>query len=90
MNVISDLIYGKAVLVTTTAKTEASTNYWKYPLPLDQNYNTYSRELATYLFQFSYLVTVHNRQVNTGETPLPLNPPDFDIVIPLQVLKFIC
>lgn len=57
---------------------------WQYPIT-GKLLSTYSRESAQSLLEFSYRVSVHNREVDDdNKDPLKLDPPGFDVVIPLN------
>lgn len=56
---------------------------WEYPLK-KQIPSCYDYRSAQSLLEFDYRITIHNRQVDDNVTnPLSLNPPRFDVVIPL-------
>jgi len=57
---------------------------WQYPLKAAVS-PQYLFSAAQTLLEFSYRVAVHNREVNDGHSdPVHLDPPAFDIVIPLN------
>ena len=57
---------------------------WQYPI-VGKFPDSYYRYNAQSLLELSYRVSVHNREVNDGiSDPLSLNPPGFDIVIPID------
>lgn len=61
---------------------------WQYPIT-EKLSPTYSRKSAQSLLEFSYRVSVHNREVDEGnKDPLRLDPPNFDVVIPLNTTYF--
>lgn len=60
---------------------------WKYPLT-EQVPSCYDYNTAQSLLEFNHRVTQHNRQVyNDIPHPVRLNPPNFDIVIPLNIIE---
>jgi hypothetical protein len=57
---------------------------WEYPI-IHKLSNPYLYQNAQSLLEFSYRVSLHNREVNEGiANPVKLDPPDFDIIIPLN------
>lgn len=60
---------------------------WQYPIS-SQVVNTYSRDVARSMLEFSYMVSVYNRLFGLRkDNSFQLNPPNFDIVIPLNILR---
>ena len=59
---------------------------YSWDCPIKEKFNTgYSFENARSLMEFSYRVAVHNREVAiTDPNPVKLDPPGFDVVIPLN------
>jgi len=57
---------------------------WQYPI-VNKFDRTYSLEHAQSLLEFTYLVSIHNKQVSVGVLdPISLFPPTFDVIIPLN------
>lgn len=57
---------------------------WQYPIRAQLTY-PFSTSNAQSLLEFTYRVSVHNRQISQNNpNPIPLNPPQFDIAIPLN------
>lgn len=68
-------------------KSNAPSCKWQYPI-LNILSHEYSYEYAQSLLQFSYLVLLHNRDVdNNVPNPVTLDPPNFDVVIPINILN---
>lgn len=61
---------------------------WQYPIT--KNFEEkYSSENARSLFEFAYLVLVHNTEIaNDHPDPIKLDPPNFNIAIPLDTKIF--
>jgi predicted lipase len=55
---------------------------WQYPLTKKVQ-PEYSYETAQSLLELSYLVSIHNRE----NIPIELDPPKFDVVIPLNIMN---
>jgi len=70
--------------------TNQSNELWKYSFT-NKIQPQYSFDLTQILYQFAHNVTIHNREVSdTNANPLLLNPPGFDIVIPLNGTYMYC
>jgi len=55
---------------------------WQYPLT-SAIPSSYSHKSSQHMLEFSYRVSIHNREYIDGHY-IPLDPPNFDIIIPLN------
>jgi hypothetical protein len=79
---ITATVLKDACIIKSEAR--ASQPPWQYPLQEKLGIN-FSYEAAQSLLELSYRVTVHNGEVFRMEKdPLQLNPPNFDVVIPID------
>lgn len=76
---------GKRNLLRNSFGTKYTHNYlWDFPIK-GKFGTAFTYENAQTLMEFSYRVAVHNREVAiTDPNPIKLDPPGFDIVIPLN------
>lgn len=70
-----------AILLFTTVSVDDT---WKYPIS-EKMSQEYSYENAQKLLEYSYRVSLHDKDVwNNNPTPSKLDPPNFDVVIPFD------
>lgn len=74
---------------TYTFEISTSTNYRKWSYPLKGRISKcYDYNIAQSLLVFNHRITYHNRQVfEQIPNPVPLNPPCFNVVIPLNIVE---
>lgn len=69
---------------TITSDKSAESQYWKHNLSTSSIFLIYDYLTAQCLFEFAYLVSVHNRQFCNNLKALDISPANFDVIMPIN------